>query len=606
MIRQALFLVTTLGVLTASSLWAENILFVGGDAVDPIAGDDGFVFDHLDGLGHDVTYMEGNQVFTGDEEDFDLLIISSTLGSGSVRGKFQDSPIPILNWEEALMRGTTEAGNFSMGGHSNNGGRFPGTQLEIIELGHPLAAGLSGVVEYAADPIAPANLVRPAPGVISIASLPAPSYVEGNAPPVGNNRSIRMHGSGTIEVPTIERPGGEFAYSFWFNADSDVYGDTFDTGDPRVDLFYGDGEGGTVRPHVTAHRDDRPIGIYVHDGAADVGEPIEALSDSFDTDTWHHILISYDGDLGRVFVNGELDNEVDLGGIELGASGTGMHIGTTQNSTNPFIGYLDEVAVWGRSLSAAEVATIFQQGVHALGNAQPGPLGYWPMDDQSNPNTVVDASGSELTGTSVGNIAISGVEEGGELDDGTLAAGKRVNFPMVDQGFASLTDDGLSLFNAAIDWLLGNTVSVPGDFNNDGLLTVIDVDLLSENVQAGTHDAQFDLTADNLVNFDDMEAWVQDLKNTWFGDADLNGEFNTTDLVNVFQAGKFETGQPATWATGDWDADGLFSTADFVEAFQDGGFEKGPRDQVQAVPEPSAFVLLGFAVLAILRRRRRC
>ena len=29
---------------------------------------------------------------------------------------------------------------------------------------------------------------------------------------------------------------------------------------------------------------------------------------------------------------------------------------------------------------------------------------------------------------------------------------------------------------------------------------------------------------------------------TWFGDADLNGEFNSSDFVQAFQVGKYEMG----------------------------------------------------------------
>ena len=55
----------------------------------------------------------------------------------------------------------------------------------------------------------------------------------------------------------MERPGGELTYSFWFNPILSTYGDDFTaTEDPRVDFFYGNGDGGgTVRPHLSANRD---------------------------------------------------------------------------------------------------------------------------------------------------------------------------------------------------------------------------------------------------------------------------------------------------------------------------------------------------------------
>ena len=66
---------------------------------------------------------------------------------------------------------------------------------------------------------------------------------------------------------------------------------------------------------------------------------------------------------------------------------------------------------------------------------------------------------------------------------------------------------------------------------------------------------------------------------TFFGDANLDGQFNTGDLIGVFQAGQYEDQLPdnSSWATGDWDGDGDFGTGDLVVAFQNGGFERGPR-----------------------------
>jgi hypothetical protein len=57
------------------------------------------------------------------------------------------------------------------------------------------------------------------------------------------------------------------------------------------------------------------------------------------------------------------------------------------------------------------------------------------------------------------------------------------------------------------------------------------------------------------------------------GDANLDGHFNSTDQVLVFQAGKYETGQPATWAEGDWNEDGVFNSSDFVYANQNNTYE---------------------------------
>ena len=166
------------------------------------------------------------------------------------------------------------------------------------------------------------------------------------------------------------------------------------------------------------------------------------------------------------------------------------------------------------------------------------------------------------------------------------------------------TDQGAALGAAGQVFaysLAGNsTVSLVGDFNRNGQLDADDIDLLTTQVIAGTNDPAFDLDGDRLVDQIDRRVWVKDLKHTWFGDADLNGEFNSSDFVQVFQAGKYETAEEAGWSEGDWNGDGIFDSADFITAFQDGGYEQGPRTDVAAVPEPAAWRLLAIGLLHCL------
>lgn len=102
------------------------------------------------------------------------------------------------------------------------------------------------------------------------------------------------------------------------------------------------------------------------------------------------------------------------------------------------------------------------------------------------------------------------------------------------------------------------------------------------------------------------------------GDANQDLEFNFDDILMVLAAGKFETGQPATWSEGDWNGapggspgnpplgDGVFNFNDILAALGPGPFETGPyakpltpQPAVDAVPEPSTFLLAVVALLSV-------
>ena len=167
--------------------------------------------------------------------------------------------------------------------------------------------------------------------------------------------------------------------------------------------------------------------------------------------------------------------------------------------------------------------------------------------------------------------------------------------------------------------------SIPpeGDYNLDGNLDVLDIDLQAAEMRKALADqdlATFDHNRDGIIDvglagadpskLGDRLIWIGKLRGTWVGDVNLDGEFNSGDLVAVFGAGEYEdeTVNNSGWEEGDWDGDGDFATGDLVLAFQDGGYELGPRVAANAVPEPTSLVMLTAAlsgVLAVSRTRQR-
>lgn len=157
------------------------------------------------------------------------------------------------------------------------------------------------------------------------------------------------------------------------------------------------------------------------------------------------------------------------------------------------------------------------------------------------------------------------------------------------------------------------TVPTAGDLNGDGQVNATDIDLLAAGLRAGRTEDSWDLQPDGRVDLGDHRYLVENILRTYLGDSNLDGEFNTGDLVQVFQQGQYEDTTPdnSTWSSGDWDGDGDFNTSDFLMAFQGGGFEAGVRsalaaDKPAVVPEPASTCLLaiGLGSLAAFRERR--
>jgi hypothetical protein len=86
------------------------------------------------------------------------------------------------------------------------------------------------------------------------------------------------------------------------------------------------------------------------------------------------------------------------------------------------------------------------------------------------------------------------------------------------------------------------------------------------------------------------------------GDSNFDGQFDSQDMIIVFQAGQYEDGltHNSTWVAGDWNGDGDFTTRDFIYAFQYGASANHAWEQIIARHRASA-AFLPPATIAIDR-----
>ncbi|MBM97937.1 MAG: hypothetical protein CMJ77_02335 [Planctomycetaceae bacterium] len=111
------------------------------------------------------------------------------------------------------------------------------------------------------------------------------------------------------------------------------------------------------------------------------------------------------------------------------------------------------------------------------------------------------------------------------------------------------------------------------DFNEDGQVDVQDVDLICIGIRGD--DLKYDLTNDGQLNFSDVQQLVESILGTSAGDSNVDGRFNSTDLVQVFISGEYEDAlaDNSRWSTGDWNCDGDFTSFDIVSAFLAGKYD---------------------------------
>ena len=105
---------------------------------------------------------------SGDETPFDVVVISATVSSSSVRGKFHDSVVPVLNWESVLTD-NDQAGEFQVTTRLNESETDHG--IRILSA-HEITAGFTvgQVVQLVSGSESVFWSVAPeAPGVVHLA-----------------------------------------------------------------------------------------------------------------------------------------------------------------------------------------------------------------------------------------------------------------------------------------------------------------------------------------------------------------------------------------------------------------------------------------------------
>jgi glucose/arabinose dehydrogenase len=143
-----------------------------------------------------------------------------------------------------------------------------------------------------------------------------------------------------------------------------------------------------------------------------------------------------------------------------------------------------------------------------------------------------------------------------------------------------------------------------GDFNGDGVVDFLDVDLLAEAARLGSVDPLYDLDEDGSVTFfassagvsSDSDYLIRAIVNSEYGDANLDGY---VDILDFDLFGQGWLGAGTGWLFGDFDASGgPTDIIDFDIFGQFYGFSPDPA--ATAVPESKSVRLAALACFALL------
>lgn len=234
-----------------------------------------------------------------------------------------------------------------------------------------------------------------------------------------NNSPFLIQGKGVVRPETTlesinrlykEAPGGGFALQM--TGDGGIKADPFQfgTSDFTLESWVKTAQEGTVFSGIRKNDNEGlHLGIESNgkikfqvksDDLKNIVYIISQKTDILKDQQWHHIAVMRKGQELLIYLDGILQRNTRVVSVPNNLKPdqyslnkyTNFYIGRTPNRPSPrnpeqyyFVGTLDEIRVWNRALSAAEI----RGGMaHILNGDEPGLLAHWSFDDQ----TAVDSS----------------------------------------------------------------------------------------------------------------------------------------------------------------------------------------------------------------------
>lgn len=128
------------------------------------------------------------------------------------------------------------------------------------------------------------------------------------------------------------------------------------------------------------------------------GVDLVASTTPLNTTDWYHIVMTYDGSMLRIYVNGVQEGAVPASG-NITSSTANVILGASSDFSRPYDGTLSHAALWDRGLSPNEVLSL-ANGVNPL-QIPDNLLFYNPLNGQSPERDIVGGTTGTVNGTTV-------------------------------------------------------------------------------------------------------------------------------------------------------------------------------------------------------------
>ena len=217
------------------------------------------------------------------------------------------------------------------------------------------------------------------------------------------------------DYDTLALGTGDYALAFWARVDT-LFG--------QFNGFFSTGAWSTTNPGVNVAMRDANGAFYAFISDGNIRKDLSVAGPSLDT--WFFAVVNYDrdGDM-TIYLDGVEKGSLDISALA-DSSIVGNRINMSPQFTERLHGAMDEMGVWGRTLTQSEITWLYNVGngrtYGDIVGLKDSLLAYWPLDESSG--TRYDSHTRDVDLSDVDTVtAIAGIVDDAAFFDAATTGG---------------------------------------------------------------------------------------------------------------------------------------------------------------------------------------